>query len=915
MTRLSFRFAKRKSTAQCLWALRFACSVLAAAVSVDIPAEERGTGAVVSLDHSAADLKVPPDAGVIPVPGTDPIRIAVITFALPRDNLLIAEATKLALAPLFPNRGIKLIFCTFEEFDRIVLSRGAEFILGTSGAVTRLSTFGLRPLATLVSKGGPDPNRNEGAAVIVREDHREFQTLGDLKGRTIAASNALSFPGWQIVLGEVAKFGINPNAFFGKTIFTGDARSISDIVKLILDDKADAGVLRLCAYEQFIERHPEAVGELRVLDRRDNVDVACVHSTDLYPGFTMAVTELISPEAARRATLALLSMPPTERGARWTIPTNYKSVDALLEAIRVGPSEKLRATMLNELIDDYLTWMLVIALLILGLLFHGWRAEVLARRQGERVRELMEQKMAQASRLASMQRAASLTQISSIFAHELRQPLTSASLYAEGLARQIRRGSADPDRMAKIADRIADETQRASEIVERVRAYAKGRRLERSVLSAADVMQSAVRLWRGQSMRDFPLWVLVPKSAAHISANAFELELVFVNLLKNAAEAAQAAWAADESSGKPKPVNLTKAPDVLVGSGPMVAFTAEVIGSSVVFMVADSGKPLSDEALLRIEAGSSQPQAGSSQKSNGLGIGLAIVRSIVEACFGAITFGRTDLNPRLTGLAVRVALPLVSTSQSGRAQTDVSIPVPHEPAAESEMTAAPIIRIVDDDPNIHDALAYVLENEGFIVRHYESAESFLINDRPEDPGCAILDVRMGEMSGIVLHDRMKKLGSKLPCIFLSAHGDVDMAVDAIEAGAVTFLSKPVRTEKLLAAIERALTIAQSLASGDPGQTLDGTPASETALTDEAARQAALTEAARTAFLSLSDRERQTALLAVSGLTNRQIAERLEIAVRTVEFHRAGSMRKLGCHSAAELKAKLSLVPEAREAFE
>lgn len=191
-------------------------------------------------------------------------------------------------------------------------------------------------------------------------------------------------------------------------------------------------------------------------------------------------------------------------------------------------------------------------------------------------------------------------------------------------------------------------------------------------------MQSAVRLIHA----DFPLWVLVPKSAAHISANAFELELVFVNLLKNAAEAAQAAWAADESSVKPKPVNLTKAPDVLVGSGPMVAFTAEVIGSSVVFMVADSGKPLTDEALVRIEAGSSQPQAGSSQKSNGLGLGLAIVRSIVEACFGAITFGRTDLNPRLTGLAVRVALPLVSTSQSGRAQTDNSIPVPHEPAAE-----------------------------------------------------------------------------------------------------------------------------------------------------------------------------------------------------------------------------------------
>ena len=165
--------------------------------------------------------------------------------------------------------------------------------------------------------------------------------------------------------------------------------------------------------------------------------------------------------------------------------------------------------------------------------------------------------------------------------------------------------------------------------------------------------------------------------------NAFELELVFVNLLKNAAEAAQAAWAADESSGKPKPVNLTKAPEVLVGSGPLVAFTAEVIGSSVVFMVADSGKPLSDEetrAHLRRVRVSRRPD----RVKNLTVWGSALPSSdrSFEACFGAITFGRTDLNPRLTGLAVRVALPLVSTSQSGRAQTDNSIPVPHEPAAE-----------------------------------------------------------------------------------------------------------------------------------------------------------------------------------------------------------------------------------------
>ena len=688
MTYFSPLLVGRKSITRCVGACFFALSVFTAAVSfradaADVNAATPSAAFTIPLELSTIDLLAPNDDSAIPAPDTGPIRIAVITFSLPRDNLLIAEATKLALSPLFPDRGIKLIFCTFEEFDRIVLSREAEFVLGTSGAITRLSTFGLRPLATLVSKGGTDPNHNEGAAVVVREDRREFQTLGDLKGHAFAASNKLSFPGWQIVLGEIAKFGINPNDFIGKVMFTGDARSISDIVKFVLDGKADAGVLRLCAYEKFLERHPEAAGRLRVLDRRDNADVACVHSTDLYPGFTIAVTELISPETARRATLALLSMQPTASGARWTIPTNYKSVDALLEAIRVGPSEKLRATMLNELIGDYLPWLLFVSFLILGLLLHGWRAEVLARRQGDHIRELMEQKMAQASRLAAMQRAASLMQSSSIFAHELRQPLTSASLYAEGLARQIRRGSRELTSMVQIADRIADETQRASEIVERVRTYAKGRRLERSVLPAADVMQSSVRLWRGQLMQDIPLWVLVPKGAATVAANTFELELVFVNLLKNATEAVQSASIANEVRSKSQPRNRVKSADVFDGSGPLVAFTAEVIGSSVVFMVADSGKPLTDEELARIEAGSSQPQTGSSQKSNGLGLGLAIVRSIVEAYCGVITFGRTNLNPRLTGLAVRVALPLVEASESHSAASTEPAAVLKEPSVGS----------------------------------------------------------------------------------------------------------------------------------------------------------------------------------------------------------------------------------------
>ncbi|MDO5530585.1 response regulator transcription factor [Sutterella sp.] len=192
----------------------------------------------------------------------------------------------------------------------------------------------------------------------------------------------------------------------------------------------------------------------------------------------------------------------------------------------------------------------------------------------------------------------------------------------------------------------------------------------------------------------------------------------------------------------------------------------------------------------------------------------------------------------------------------------------------------PVIRIVDDEPQLHDALAFVLENEGYAVRHYYSAEEFLAQDLVSDPGCAILDVRMGGMSGLVLHQEMRKRGIALPVIFLSAHGDIDMAVTAMEGGAVTFLTKPPKVEKLLDSVEKAL---KRSASAEPEEDV---------------------MAARAAFNALSARERQVALLAGEDFPNRQIAERLEIAVRTVEFHRAGAMRKLGCHDAAELKRKL-----------
>ena len=115
-----------------------------------------------------------------------------------------------------------------------------------------------------------------------------------------------------------------------------------------------------------------------------------------------------------------------------------------------------------------------------------------------------------------------------------------------------------------------------------------------------------------------------------------------------------------------------------------------------------------------------------------------------------------------------------------------------------------LIRIVDDDASVRDALVYMLEQEGFDTVAYASAEEFLVNDMPSRPGVVVLDVRMPGMSGTRLQDEMIERRIDTPIIFLTGHGDVDMAVKALRKGAYHFLQKPVDTDELVRTIRECL---------------------------------------------------------------------------------------------------------------
>lgn len=192
-----------------------------------------------------------------------------------------------------------------------------------------------------------------------------------------------------------------------------------------------------------------------------------------------------------------------------------------------------------------------------------------------------------------------------------------------------------------------------------------------------------------------------------------------------------------------------------------------------------------------------------------------------------------------------------------------------------------LVRIVDDDAEQLKSLAFLLRMGGFEVMTYQSAQSFLEMDDPRKPGCLLLDHRMPGMTGMELQAELVERGSLLPVIFLSAHGDIPMAMQAVHRGAMDFLVKPAAPDVLIAAVEKAVKKSFEDLAADAGQ-------------------ADLAEKAAT----LTDRELEVARLVALGLLNKQIGDKLGISLPTVKLHRGNAAKKLGVRSAVAMAKAL-----------
>jgi FixJ family two-component response regulator len=195
----------------------------------------------------------------------------------------------------------------------------------------------------------------------------------------------------------------------------------------------------------------------------------------------------------------------------------------------------------------------------------------------------------------------------------------------------------------------------------------------------------------------------------------------------------------------------------------------------------------------------------------------------------------------------------------------------------SDRSGASLVLVVDDDPSMRESLQSLFDSAGLPVRTFGSTMELMQNPLPAATSCLVLDIRLPGESGLDFQANLVSLGTHIPIIFMTGHGDIPMSVQAMKAGAVDFLPKPFRAEEMLDAVRRALAANR-------------------------ARRAAADAVAEVAdrYSTLTPREREIVGLVTSGLRNKQIARELGLSEITVKVHRFHAMRKMEARSLADL---------------
>ena len=580
-----------------------------------------------------------------------PIRVGVLAYRGDDHANAVWEPTVRYLAERFPDRGAEMVALDLPGMAAAVQARILDFVLTNAGNYVDLEArYGVTRVATLHSSRAGASGASIGSTVVVRADRKDIRDLADLNGRTVLAGDPDAFGGFQIAWGEMLKAGIDPYRNLKELRFSGFP--MDRIAFAVQDGTVDAGVLRACLLEELAAEGRVEPARFRVLAPKTIPGFNCALSTDLYPDWPLARLASTPEDLAKAVVVALFEMPADHAAAKaagydgWTVPLDYQSVHTLFRTLRIGPHRHLREASLTDLAREHWEWLAVAALALLWWAIHSLRVEHLIKvrtaelRTANRdlVHEMAERRRAEESareRRKEMDHVARLSilgEMASNLAHELNQPLGAIANYARGCTRRLETGTAEPTQLAEVTRAIAEQADRAGQIIARIRNFVRKRASQLEPISVNEAVHAALALCEGQARSG---GIVIARDLADglppVLADRVQIEQVVLNLVKNALDAMQDG-PAGTPDGSPRTVTVRTVRDE---------------AGRVEVAVADQGQGISTEARERLF------DPFFTTKPGGLGLGLSICRSIVEAHGGHLW--ATD-NPG-GGAVMRFVLP------------------------------------------------------------------------------------------------------------------------------------------------------------------------------------------------------------------------------------------------------------------
>lgn len=564
------------------------------------------------------------------------LNVGIVRYIRPSPHEPVIEPTIAALKARFGAANVATVTLTMDELTRSIRDKKVDVFIASAGFYRFNVIHGARDLVTLASRAYPDPNHGDGS-VFVTLASTPFDTIESLKGSRLVAATPTGFTSLRIAQGELAARGYNPEKFFRQSFFTGPGNTEA-AVEMLKSYKADTAVFRLCWLEDYLKAHPEEKNLWRVVEPKPDSG-RCLASTDLYPSWIVATTPATPPAVSRIVTETLLAMPETREGQYWSVATDFSTIDNLYKTLKIGPYQFLREWSVTRFWETFRLPIFLVIGLIVGLIFHSVRVTQLVHRKTReltealaRETELKQEAQQAGERISLLQRSGIIGQMSSMIAHELRQPLAAQDLFGKSLEKILTRAGAGEQTLSVLA-RMMKQTERIAAIVENVRNYAKVKTVKRTRIDLRSVVERGIASWRASGRSDKVTVKLTALEPVMIDANALEWELVVLNLIKNAAEA----------------LATTKDPTVSVS-------LLRNDAGNFVLTVADNGPGVPEEKL---KAFGSPVTSG---KTNGLGLGLSIVKSIVENHGAAIRFR----NHPLGGLEVTVIIPATESEATAK---------------------------------------------------------------------------------------------------------------------------------------------------------------------------------------------------------------------------------------------------------